>query len=74
MINFPRWKHWEQLSSALENKNTVIEVFGVGPSQVDYLLALDKAFALDDDSEFKYVTGETTTGGIRRTGTDMTGP
>ena len=55
---FSKVEALEQLSSALENKNTVIEVFDVGPSQVDYLLDLNKAFALDADSDVYDVIGE----------------
>ncbi len=55
---FSKVEALEQISSALENKNTVIEVFDVGPSQVDYLLDLNKAFALDADSDIYDVIGE----------------
>lgn len=55
---FSKVEALEQLSSTLENKNTVIEVFDVGPSQVDYLLDLNKAFALDADSDVYDVIGE----------------
>ena len=55
---FSKVESLEQISSALENKNTLIEFFDVGPSQVDYLLDLNKAFALSDDSDIYDVIGE----------------
>ncbi len=48
----------EKINSALDNKNTLIEVFDVGPSQVDYLLDLNKPYTIETDSVVYDVIGE----------------
>ncbi len=55
---FSKVEALEKISSALEVKNTLIEVFDVGPSQVDYLLDLNKPYAFDVDSNVYDVIGE----------------
>lgn len=55
---FSKIEALEKINSALENKNTLIEVFDVGPSQVDYLLDLNKPYAIDADSNVYDVIGE----------------
>lgn len=48
----------EKISSALEHKNTLIEVFDVGPSQVDYLLDLNKPYIIEEGANVYDVIGE----------------
>nr|WP_319374489.1 DUF2226 domain-containing protein [uncultured Methanobacterium sp.] len=48
----------EKIGSALEHKNTLIEVFDVGPSQVDYLLDLNKPYIIEEGSNVYDVIGE----------------
>lgn len=48
----------EKISSALEHKNTLIEVFDVGPSQVDYLLDLNKPYIIEEGTNVYDVIGE----------------
>ena len=55
---FSKIEALEKIKSVLENKNTLIEVFDVGPSQVDYLLDLNKPYAIDADSNVYDVIGE----------------
>ena len=55
---FSKIEALEKINSALEHKNTLIEVFDVGPSQVDYLLDLNKPYTIDADSNVYDVIGE----------------
>ncbi|MDY9922635.1 DUF2226 domain-containing protein [Methanobacterium sp.] len=55
---FSKIEALEKINSALGNKNTLIEVFDVGPSQVDYLLDLNKPYTIDEDSNVYDVIGE----------------
>ena len=55
---FSKLEALEKISSALGVKNTLIEVFDVGPSQVDYLLDLNKPYAFDEGSNVYDVIGE----------------
>ncbi|MFA0833632.1 MAG: DUF2226 domain-containing protein [Methanobacterium formicicum] len=55
---FSKLEALEKISSALGVKNTLIEVFDVGPSQVDYLLDLNKPYAFDAGSNVYDVIGE----------------
>ncbi|WP_321422253.1 DUF2226 domain-containing protein [uncultured Methanobacterium sp.] len=55
---FSKIEALEKISSALGVKNTLIEVFDVGPSQVDYLLDLNKPYAFDAGSNVYDVIGE----------------
>ncbi|BDZ69259.1 DUF2226 domain-containing protein [Methanobacterium ferruginis] len=48
----------EKITSALENANTLVEVFDVGPAQVDYLLDLNKPYQIEPDSNVYDVIGE----------------
>ncbi|MCC7551668.1 MAG: DUF2226 domain-containing protein [Methanobacterium sp.] len=48
----------EKITSALENANTLVEVFDVGPAQVDYLLDLNKPYQIEQDSNVYDVIGE----------------
>jgi len=55
---FSKIEALEKINSALGNKNTLIEVFDAGPSQVDYLLDLNKPYTIDEDSNVYDVIGE----------------
>jgi hypothetical protein len=55
---FSKIEALEKINSALEHKNTLIEVFDVGPSQVDYLLDLNKPYTIDADFNVYDVIGE----------------
>ncbi len=64
---FSKMEALEKINSALEAKNTLIEVFDVGPSQVDYLLDLNKPYTIDVDSNVYDVIGE-----LKKTTTETT--
>lgn len=55
---FSKSEALEKINSALGNKNTLIEVFDVGPSQVNYLLDLNKPYTIEADSNVYDVIGE----------------
>lgn len=55
---FSKSEALEKIDSVLDNKNTLIEVFDVGPSQVDYLLDLNKPYTIEADSIVYDVIGE----------------
>lgn len=55
---FSKSEALEQINSALDNKNTLIEVFDIGPSQVDYLLDLNKPYTIEAGSNVYDVIGE----------------
>ncbi len=55
---FSKSEALEKINSALDNKNTLIEVFDIGPSQVDYLLDLNKPYTIEADSNVYDVIGE----------------
>jgi len=55
---FSKMEALEKINSALGNKNTLIEVFDIGPSQVDYLLDLNKPYTIEADSNVYDVIGE----------------
>jgi len=55
---FSKSEALEKINSALGNKNTLIEVFDIGPSQVNYLLDLNKPYTIEADSKVYDVIGE----------------
>jgi hypothetical protein len=55
---FSKMEALEKINSALGNKNTLIEVFDIGPTQVDYLLDLNKPYTIEADSNVYDVIGE----------------
>jgi len=48
----------EKINSALDTPNTVIEVFDIGPAQVDYLLDLNKPYKIEEGTNVYDVIGE----------------
>ncbi|MGI6483510.1 MAG: DUF2226 domain-containing protein [Methanobacterium sp.] len=48
----------EKIFVVIENSRTLIEVFDVGPAQVDYLLDLNKPYKIENDTNVYDVIGE----------------
>ncbi|MDD3754207.1 MAG: DUF2226 domain-containing protein, partial [Methanobacterium sp.] len=48
----------EKIFFAVDNSRTLIEVFDIGPAQVDYLLDLNKPYTIQEDTNVFDVIGE----------------
>ncbi|HOI40829.1 MAG TPA: DUF2226 domain-containing protein, partial [Methanobacterium sp.] len=48
----------EKIYSAIESSKTVIEVFDIGPAQVDYLLDLNKPYKIEEGTNVYDIIGE----------------
>ena len=48
----------EKIYSAIESSKTLIEVFDVGPAQVDYLLDLNKPYKIEEGTNVYDIIGE----------------
>ncbi|BDZ71920.1 DUF2226 domain-containing protein [Methanobacterium petrolearium] len=56
--NYSKLEALEKINSSSEAPNTVIEVFDIGPAQVDYLLDLNKPYKIEEGTNVYDVIGE----------------
>jgi hypothetical protein len=56
--NYSKLEAIEKINSSIEAPNTDIEVFDIGPAQVDYLLDLNKPYKIEEGTNVYDVIGE----------------